>query len=232
MGGFRRFVPPNKETSVSRPACINVNPPALCTVGNIDEDWTNISCIKKRRRMQNRNAQVHTLGPHCVNFLTIIQRKYRIRKRQTLAHLKRLEDTVSAYMNAIDWRPTPTANACSGEQPMIGEPPVSSIPDESAFMDSAGANLPITISLPNPQATVYIIDDKERHNMYTDADVRCSADPHSTNFSLFEDMKPSMIYDKRENLLVSDMAICPLAMSYISLANLWMPQQPELGAIK
>ena len=99
-------------------------------------------------------------------------------------------------------------------------------------MGSARSSLPTTISLPNPQAAVYIIDDNGRHNMYTDADVRGSADLHSTNFSLFEDIKPSMLYNKRESLLVNDIAICPLAMSYISLTNLWIPQQPELGAIK
>lgn len=73
MDGFRRCIKPPEETSVSRPVSMNVEPPVVYNSSDIEEDWKDISCLKERRRVQNRNAQVHPPGPHCVNFLTVIR---------------------------------------------------------------------------------------------------------------------------------------------------------------
>lgn len=62
MDGFRCCVEPPGETSISSPIAMNVEPPVVYNVSTIKEDWKDIPCLKERRRVQNRNAQVHPLG--------------------------------------------------------------------------------------------------------------------------------------------------------------------------
>lgn len=58
MAGVQRFVYSRKDADDRTSSCTALNPPASYNVSNGEEDWTNISCLKQRRRIQNRNAQV------------------------------------------------------------------------------------------------------------------------------------------------------------------------------
>lgn len=227
MAVAQRFVHSRKDAAdltSSRMPLITATP---YHISNGEEDWTNISCPKQRRRIQNRKAQVRVPCLFCVKFLTVVQRRYRNKLKQRLTHLEYLEETAFAPINSIDCTSVATSNSHRGLQPGAQKPPLSPVPEQFTFENSTEDNPPTTTSLPKPPIPFYIASDQEKYQMYTHSIIR-TPDPYSTDSSLLEYIQPTTFCDEPENLFVEDMDLCPLAMSYLRLVNLCMPQREKL----
>lgn len=63
MAGAQRFIHSSKDAADRTYSRMPLSTTTPYNVSNGEEDWTNISCLKQRRRIQNRNAQVRVPRP-------------------------------------------------------------------------------------------------------------------------------------------------------------------------